>query len=464
MDSNIFDFLPSILPSGRINTTETFTYKTFPDGEGGSVDKKEYQLSKAPVNSVKDVSVIVNEKEISLEKNDDWIIEDNERIIFTDGKHPDPDTDFTVTYSAQSVLSRYLESVEEETESVDDEIGVNSTFSTDNNTVVSSKYISTARDEELDEIGKLFGPLGRRAGRDTERYRQYLKGISNVYNGRGTKDSVANVVSTVVSSEDVKVERDEIGFKEYFNDNEYSITFDRFENHRISLLYDIAEIADPSGVKFVGPTYNLNSDGPTFTEGPQVSVNEYEQFDTLSDVPSDFIDPLAPQENIRRELNIFEDNVTSEKRPPRDFEWAHQKISTAKGADGGNWNEFQWGENDWDSFDEIDIEITGDYWEFADWNRITSQGTFGPGNDPALVTDSTSTTVSDRLTDSTVGTTDDVIVRFLVGTEDVVSSSSIFSDVTTTTSDNTNFKESVSLDITDEIWNRGTWGEGLAWV
>lgn len=385
MNRQISDFLPDVFPFGNIEKTESITYKTYDDGDGGFIPETEYELSKAPVNSVAEVVATVDGERKTLVRDVDWDVVNDEKVVFLDGERPDPETTFTVRYYAESILSRYLKSVEETTEAVDDDIGVNKPISDDDNTVVSSKYISTAKDNELDEIGKLFGPLGQRAGRSRERYRTYLKSIAKVYNGRGTKDSLADAVSTIVSSDDVTIERDQISFREDFVNNEYAILFDEFESHRVSLLYDISEIADPSGVKFIGPVYNGGVDSTTAIEGPKIDIDDYEQYDSQLSVPADFIDPIGPNESILDVADIFGEDVTNEIILPREFEWAHQIVQNSEQSSGGDWSEFQWGEESWSSQTEADVEIVGPEWEFADWNYIESQGTFTTRDGPIFI-------------------------------------------------------------------------------
>jgi hypothetical protein len=395
MNRSITDFLPRALPFNEVRSSDEITYKTYDDGDGGFVPEREYTLEKAPINRVREVRATVDGSRKTLVEDVDWKLENNTDIVFLeDGEAPDPETTFTVEYTAESILSRFIESVEEETEKIDETIGIDSELSSDNNTVVSSKYIETAGENELDEIGKLFGPLGRRAGRSESRYRTYLKSIAKVYNGRGTKDSLAGAVSTVVSSANNTVGRDEISFKENFVRNEYGVKFNSFESHEIGLLYDIAEIADPSGVKFIGPVYDTGTDATTAIEGPKISLDQYDEFDSQSQVPPDFINPVGRSEEVPEVASIFTDDSESEEVLRREFEWAHQQIDNVQPSSGGDWSQFQWGEEDWSSQSDSSVTIVGPDWNFADWNFIESQATFDLRESVGVV-DKPTSTISD---------------------------------------------------------------------
>lgn len=362
--STIVDALPDILPaSEEVRTTDTFEYTVY-ETETEPVAEDTFTLSKAPVIRVETVTATVNNQSTKLTEGEDYIVSEDTYISILDtSKDIDPNTTISVEYVAESILSRFIETIEEQASAREENI----------DKAIASKFIDSANGNSLDEIGKLFGELGQRGNRDDEKYREYLSSIAEVYNGRGTKGSVAKAVAAVVSSDTNRIDPDSISYVEFFDENEYKIEFEKFEPHNLSLLYNVAEIADPSGINFIGPRYNTGSDSPIFTEGPKVDPSNFERYDTLDDVPSDFIDPIGPKETIRLEWDIFDDGVTSEQQPPWDYEWAHQKTSTVEGTDGGSWNQFQWSDGTWDSPQEVETEITGDRWEFADWNRVAPQ-------------------------------------------------------------------------------------------
>jgi|APHM01.1.fsa_nt_gi hypothetical protein len=376
MELSISRFLPDELPLGAINTTDSITYEVTPDGIGNDVAQTRYTLEKAPVKRVNTVIARVNGTQGELIEGVDWELQDDKAIVFLNGgSRPDANTTFTVQYTAKSVLSRFIKSIEEESDSSKDKLGAQVSPSPEDDTVVTSKYIDTATDRELDELGKLFGELGRRAGRDTDKYRTYLKGVARVYDGRGTRESLAEAAAIVVSSDDVSISTQEISFREDFFRNEYGLEFDSFERHRPNLLYDIIEIADPAGVKFIGPIYNVDPDGVKSVEGPNVSVDNYERFDTQDDVPSDFINPLGQKIRTLDQQLQFETEVQSEKNLAKEFNWAEQKIIGPERESAGSWNQFQWGEQNWSSSVLTEFELVGPKWDFAQWITVESQGT-----------------------------------------------------------------------------------------
>lgn len=461
MKSSIFDYLPDFLPDSEVTSTDSIQYISYEKESGGFVSEDRYSLSKSPITKIVTVTATVDGSETELVEGTDFELVDSSAVKFLDGERPDRNTEFTVTYVSDSIIGRVSDSVEDEIEQRDEKLGIGSINDSDSDTIVRAKYIRTADGEELDEIGKIFGDLGRRAGRDDERYRSYLSSIAKVYNGRGTKSSIANAVSTVVSSDTNKISVEDVSFKEYFSENEYSILFDEFESNRISLLYDVAELADPSGVRFVGPIYNTGDNVTTIEEGPPVKVADSDIFDDPDNIPDNYIDPVAPKQTINLDLEIFDDSITLDKIPPWDFEWAHQKTSSVTGADGGDWNKFQWGEDSWDSADEIQTTITGDEWEFCDWNRIASQGTFGPYSDSVSLSDRTSSTISDKSPSDSTAIDDGLRVRFLVGTEDIGSNDSVTSDIESNITNTLSVNDSTTNSVT-ELWG-AAWNQRLQW-
>lgn len=111
--------------------------------------------------------------------------------------------------------------------------------------VKDSYQINHATGRELDEIGKRFGLLGNRLGRNDEQYKAYLKSIVSAYKGRGTVDGIKIAVGSSVELQPEKVNIDED-----FEQNSYSLslTGDWFQ-HRAGTIINVAEIADPAAVE-----------------------------------------------------------------------------------------------------------------------------------------------------------------------------------------------------------------------
>lgn len=165
----------------------------------------------------------------------------------TDGdKLPKVGTKFYTTYRAPSVISRYLDASEERLDNVEDAI----------QGVIEAKYIDTASGQELDEIGNLFGSLiGKRRGRTDDQYRVFLRSAIQSFTSRGTVNGIKLAVSaaTDVPLEDITIDED-------FEDNSYQVIVVAATPVTGSLLEEIAEVADPSGVNQERTRFTIPAD------------------------------------------------------------------------------------------------------------------------------------------------------------------------------------------------------------
>lgn len=153
---------------------------------------------------------------------------------------------FYVTYRAPSIISRYLDVGEEELTEVDDIL----------QSVIEAKYINTASGDELDQIGKLFGSLiGKRRDRTDDQYRVFLRSAIQSFISRGTTNGIKLAVSAAT---DVPLE--DITIDENFEDNSYQIIVVAATPVTGSLLEEIAEVADPSGVNQVRTRFTIPID------------------------------------------------------------------------------------------------------------------------------------------------------------------------------------------------------------
>jgi hypothetical protein len=175
---------------------------------------------------------------------------------------PQPGTEFYVTYRAPSIVSRYLDTHEDKLNSVEEEI----------QRVIEGKFIESATGQELDEIGKLFGPLiGKRRDRTDDQYRIYLKSVVQSFTSRGTVNGIKLAISaaTDVPLEDIVINED-------FTNVEYEVQVQAATPVTVELLEQVAEIADPSGVdqvrtRFVIPDEETSvNDIIDITEGQQI--------------------------------------------------------------------------------------------------------------------------------------------------------------------------------------------------
>ncbi|EMA47984.1 hypothetical protein [Halococcus saccharolyticus] len=128
-------------------------------------------------------------------------------------------------------------------------------FDDDLEYVIASQQIERADGQDLDELAWDFGVLGERFGRGDGAYRQYLKALVNAYSGRGTSQDIKVAVSGGLVAEP-----DTVDVRENFTSNEYSLTVHEWGDHEVSLVHELAELADPSTVQLTGPIeYVLDS-------------------------------------------------------------------------------------------------------------------------------------------------------------------------------------------------------------
>jgi hypothetical protein len=251
--------LPSIFPTeGPITTSEDIRYNTFitddSDVNAGIVEETEYTLNKSPVISITEVEGISDGKSVSFDEGVDYELSDDLSSIRwlenVDSTRPDAGTSFTVSYRSQSVLNRYITAGEQELELVENSMSLTR----------QKKVIDSATGEELDRIGDLFGVLGDRGDRDDIEYRTFLKSIVKSFISRGTVNDIITALSaaTDVPPEDITINED-------FTKNEYEVEILAQTAVRGSIIEDVTEIADPSGVdlsttRFVIPTDEIQSE------------------------------------------------------------------------------------------------------------------------------------------------------------------------------------------------------------
>lgn len=237
------DRFPTVIPFDEIRITETHTFRVVEDDSGNRVVDYVYILDKAPFENVENVTATVNDTTTELEKGVDYAVIDTndsgnpDAIDFSvGGEQPDDNTDFDVTYVAESVISRYIGEYEGELNTVD--------IITED--VIDSHQVEEVDLSDLDQIGKLFGELGKRRNRSDKEYKNYLTSIVEAFNGRGSvsgiKFSVAGAVG--VQPEDVEV-------VEEFERNAYRINItDDTVSPDENVIRELAELADPSGIGY----------------------------------------------------------------------------------------------------------------------------------------------------------------------------------------------------------------------
>ena len=475
MLTGIRDYLPRQLALNDVTKTEEFVFKEIEVPSGESEYKEEYTLSKAPIKRIVKVVAVVNGGQTELTQGEDFVLDDDSTVIFDDGDNrPDLGTKFEITYTAESILSRYIDSIEEQTEYESEKIGIDPEEGTING-VTASKYISTAESDSLDEIGKLFGDLGRRAGRSTERYREYLQSIARVYTGSGRKENVAKAAATVVSDEDNTVDPESITFREWFEDedplaseipfdeNEYDIRFNEFENHRISLIDDVVDIADPSGVRLRTLIYAIEDEDGDYIEGPKPDLSKWDGIDSYDAFDDDFISPFNHESptrgsypsNVRVQdgKDVLDVDIETEIIKPIAFDWAQRVEGEYAYETNGKWQEFQWGEDSWSGNVQQEAYYTGVDWEAADWNKFPYTEML-VGEDTVGFVDVPDTTIADRTAESPAVTDEQVIPKVLenIVTDNIVlDEGQVIPDINVPKTETTSTVDATAAEIISKI-------------
>lgn len=238
--------LPDVLPLGDIQVSEDFRYQTY-EQNNSIVEKKRYEFKKGAVNRIVRVSGVTNNGDrVTFDKGTDYQLSaDSEEIVWQSNRTPDAGTIFTVVYDIESVMGRYVDAHEEEIDSVRNDI----------DDVISAKFVDEAAGDELDNLGSLFGEVGRRRGKSDNDYRIYLKSLVQSLQSRGTTNQIVDAISAATL-----IDKADISIREDFQSVSYEVVISPKTKHRTSTVEDIAEIADPSGVNLDKIRYNVPED------------------------------------------------------------------------------------------------------------------------------------------------------------------------------------------------------------
>lgn len=277
--------LPQIFPVGEIKVEdEEHRFTTYQDNFGDVLEQTEYRLEKAPIQSVVTVEGIHDDIPVIFTQGEDYTLsQTNSDIIWLDGgRHPDPGTTFEVTYRSESVISRYIGAHEDEFRDLEDDI----------EEIRRAKFIDYAEGEELDRIGQIFGRLGQRLGKnddsrepiDDEAYRVYLKSIVQSFVSRGTQNDMRKAIA---AANGIDIER--VQLIEDFQGNDYEVVISTGTPLRSSLIEEIADIADPSGIGQTGTTFTVPPD--TATSSDSVSLSFGNKFFGGEFVAQDSVEP-----------------------------------------------------------------------------------------------------------------------------------------------------------------------------
>ena len=252
---------PDVLPLGTVRTTDTHTFTVIEHDDGSTTTEYVYQLDKAPIERVDDVTGIVQGQTQGFVEGDDFVVVDSngdgelDAVDFSvGGRSPDANTQFEVTYVAESILSRYVDAHHKSATTLEPRL----------EELHNSHQIDNATKEDLDRIGALFGDLGKRRNRDDEEYRAFLKSIVQSFRGRGTKPGMRFAIAAGLGLDLTKSKyRDDDGnidlsdyiiIEEDFEQVGYEIRIETDDTTFLSsAVNDMAELADPSGVALLSP-------------------------------------------------------------------------------------------------------------------------------------------------------------------------------------------------------------------
>ena len=319
--------LPDIFPQGIIEVEdEPHTYKVYEDGE----EEAEYTLEKAPIERIVSVSGTSSGTTIEFSSGDDYVLsDDKERIVWVDGERPDADTTFYVTYRAESIISRYISSSEDELQTAEDKLIE----------AIQTKLVDKAEGDELDEIGKLFGPeIGKRRGRNNDVYRIYLKSVVQSFISRGTKRGIATAVGAATG-----INPDDIEIVEDFEDSSYEVSLPPTSAHAASTIEDVAEIADPSGIDQILTRYQLPTDEMSIDDELDYRVanafisDEFGVTDSVETEPGTY--SLSDESGASDTITIGTETIVSETGGIDDTVAYDETIVI---WDSGTWDEMTW--------------------------------------------------------------------------------------------------------------------------
>lgn len=223
---------------------------------------------------------------------------------------PKANSQFYVTYTADSIINRYLSANEARLDQVEDAV----------TEVINNKFVDSASGESLDRLGRLFGPLiGKRRGRTDEQYRIYLKSVVQSFISRGTVNGIKLAVSaaTDVPLEDITIDED-------FSETGYEVRVVPNTPVVGSLIEEVAEIADPSGVEQLATTFELDPE-------------EIDLADSVETTVGNRIDEFIASDDL---VNIDPNNVTTSEELTVDDGTTVAENSVA--WDTADWNSFDW--------------------------------------------------------------------------------------------------------------------------
>jgi hypothetical protein len=215
---------------------------------------------------------------------------------------------------------------------------------------------------QLDEIGKQFGELGQRRGRDDQKYRSYLKSIVQIFKFRGTIPGITGAVATSLD-----VEADDIEVYEHFNDDpatdeeylEYTVIINDWDTHFGSTVEEVSQLADASMSRLRKTRYRTDENmviDDTVTTDEGFTLSEvFESSDIVTTntnttsiseiVTSDDVAAINPNEAIASDTMSADDTVTTGSTTTSDTMSGDDTVATDPQP--VNWGSMTWDESYW---------------------------------------------------------------------------------------------------------------------
>lgn len=217
----------------------------------------------------------------------------------------------------ESIFRRYVEAHQEE---MDEE------YDTAVESVKLSRQIEHASGNNLDRIGRIFGPVGRRTGRTDEQYRRYLKSVVQAFSGRGTDRSMREALAAAL---DITVE--DVRLTEDFENVEYEVILHDWTPHSVNNIYEIAEIVDPSGVNQSNLRYSI-------PEADLQGVDEAVATDGFQVIADGFATSVDTLVQIRLQ-ETFDGSNSADSHTDEVYVVVHSE---------SRWDQSLWDDSDWD--------------------------------------------------------------------------------------------------------------------
>lgn len=197
---------------------------------------------------------------------------------------------------ADSIIRRYVEAYDAEIEEG---------YESEIESIKVSRQVDRASGQDLDRIGKLFGSVGRRRGRDDNSYKRFLKSVVQAFSGRGTDLSMRRALAAALD-----IDVDDVQIVEDTDNVEYVVVLSDWSAHSTNTIYEIADTVDPSGVdqsnlRYVLPdTEATAADETVGADGQQVVPDN-----SLSFVVVDVRDNDSLVEETNQSSVLYQDSI-----------------------------------------------------------------------------------------------------------------------------------------------------------